>query len=164
MVAESTAEVAVVPTDPSFDFDFGLSDDPFGQKKFESSNRKVMQSRLETARTTGRLNIAAMGLKEIPADVLKMYDLESIGGTDGAWAESVDLTRFVAADNELETIEDIIFPDDEDDNSGGHLFAGLEFLDLHNNSLIALPLGLRRLHFLTSLNLVCKTTSFFLSS
>lgn len=155
-------EIPVVPTDPTFDFD--LSDDPFGQKKFESSNRKVMQSRIETARTTGRLNISAMGLKEIPDLVLKMYDLESIGRSDGAWAESVDLARFVAADNELETIEDAIFPDtdpsdlvdDDDDNGGrGHQFAGLEFLDLHNNSLIALPKGLRHLHFLTSLNLVC---------
>ncbi|KAK7755457.1 hypothetical protein SLS62_002386 [Diatrype stigma] len=153
-------EIPVVPTDPTFDFD--LLDDPFGQKKFESSNRKVMQSRVETARTTGRLNISAMGLKEIPDVVLKMYDLESIGRSDGAWAESVDLARFVAADNELEMIEDAIFPDtdpsdlidDDDDDGNGHQFAGLEFLDLHNNSLIALPMGLRRLHFLTSLNLV----------
>lgn len=107
-----------------------------------------------------------MGLKEIPDVILKMYDLESIGGNDGAWAESVDLARFVAADNEIETIEDVIFPDidprdsvDDDDDGRGHQFAGLEFLDLHNNSLIALPVGLRRLHFLTSLNLVCSFPS-----
>ncbi len=154
-----TAETLVIPTDTTLGFQF--SDDPFGQKKFENSNRKVMQSRIETARTTGRLNISAMGLKQIPEDVLKMYDLDSIGGHDGAWAESVDVTRFVAADNEFETIEDIIFPDIdptdsmEDEEGRGHQFAGLEFLDLHNNSLIALPTGLRRLHFLTSLNLVC---------
>lgn len=156
-------ETPVVPTDPTFDF--GLSDNPFGQKKFEDSNRRVMQSRTETARTTGRLNISAMGLKGIPDVVLKMYDLESIGGNDGAWAESVDLTRFVAADNEIESIEDAIFPDIDpsdlvdDDDGGGHQFAGLESLDLHNNSLIALPVGLRQLHFLTSLNLVCPFPS-----
>ncbi|KAI1341308.1 L domain-like protein [Xylariaceae sp. FL0016] len=154
----NTDETPVVPTDDTFDF--GLSDDPFGQHKFESSNRKVMQSRINMARTTGRLNIAAMGLKEIPDEVLKMYDLDSIGRSDGAWAESVDLTRFVAADNELESIEDSIFPDvdpndfsSDDVDDRGQIFWGLESADLHNNMLISLPMGLRRLQQLTSLNL-----------
>ncbi|KAI0116757.1 hypothetical protein F4814DRAFT_439347 [Daldinia grandis] len=150
-------EAPLIPTDTTFDF--GLSDDPFGQRQFESANRKVMQSRIDTARTTGRLNIAAMGLKEIPVEVLKMYDLESVGRPGSSWAESVDLTRFVAADNELETIDDTIFPDTDpsdfadEENSEGHLFGGLESLDLHGNTLIALPMGLRRLQLLTSLNL-----------
>ncbi|KAI3330142.1 hypothetical protein F4824DRAFT_479590 [Ustulina deusta] len=150
-------EPSVIPTDT---FDFGLSDDPFGQSKFEDSNRKVMQSRIDTARVTGRLNIAAMGLKDVPDEVLKMYDLESIGHADGSWAESVDLTRFVAADNELETIDDALFPDvdpngftSEEVDDRGRIFWGLESADLHNNMLISLPLGLRRLHQLTSLNL-----------
>ncbi|KAI3321052.1 L domain-like protein [Xylariaceae sp. AK1471] len=148
----------VIPTDNTFDF--GLSDDPFGQKSFEDSNRKVLQSRIDTARMSGRLNIAAMGLKEIPDRVLKMYDLESIGRADGAWAECVDLTRFVAADNELETIDDSIFPDidpnefdAEEVDDRGKIFWGLESADLHNNMLISLPWGLRRLQLLTSLNL-----------
>ncbi|KAI0105280.1 hypothetical protein GGR51DRAFT_197476 [Nemania sp. FL0031] len=148
----------VIPTDDTFDF--GLPDDPFGQKKFEDSNRKVMESRIGTARVSGRLNIAAMGLKDIPDEVLKMYDLESIGRADGAWAESVDLTRLVAADNELETISDSIFPDidpndlaSEEVDDKGRIFWGLESADLHNNMLISLPLGLRRLQQLTSLNL-----------
>ncbi|KAI1427828.1 hypothetical protein F5Y12DRAFT_120472 [Xylaria sp. FL1777] len=148
----------VIPNDDTFDF--GLTDDPFGQRKFEDSNRKVMQSRIDMARVTGRLNIAAMGLKGIPDEVLKMYDLESTGQADGSWAESVDLTRFVAADNELETIDDSIFPDvDPNDHTSeevddrGRIFWGLESADLHNNMLISLPLGLRHLHQLTSLNL-----------
>lgn len=102
-----------------------------------------------------------MGLKHIPDEVLKMYDLESIGRADGAWAESVDLARLVAADNELETIDDSIFPDiDPNDfdatevDDRGRIFCGLESADLHNNMLISLPLGLRRLQQLTSLNLV----------
>ncbi|KAI1388074.1 uncharacterized protein F4822DRAFT_301391 [Hypoxylon trugodes] len=150
-------EAPVVPTDTTFDF--GLSDDPFGQQKFEDTNRKVMQLRINTARTTGRLNIAAMGLKEIPTEVLKMYDSESTDRPGASWAESVDLTRFVAADNELESIDDAIFPDIDpndfanEDNSEGNLFGGLESLDLHGNMLIALPMGLRRLQLLTSLNL-----------
>ncbi len=102
-----------------------------------------------------------MGLKDVPDEVLKMYDLESIGHADGSWAESVDLSRFVAADNELETIDDALFPDvdpngftSEEVDDRGRIFWGLESADLHNNMLISLPLGLRRLHQLTSLNLV----------
>ncbi|KAI0880009.1 uncharacterized protein GGS22DRAFT_176201 [Annulohypoxylon maeteangense] len=150
-------EAPVVPTDTTFDF--GLSDDPFGQRRFENANRQVMQSRIDTARTTGRLNIAAMGLRQIPVEVLKMYDLESVDGPGSAWAESVDLTRFVAADNELETIDDAIFPDSDpndfssEEECEGRIFGGLESLDLHGNMLIALPMGLRRLQLLTSLNL-----------
>jgi Leucine-rich repeat (LRR) protein len=89
-----------------------------------------------------------------------MYNLESIGQPGSAWAESVDLTRFVAADNELEMISDAVFPDvdpqemADDEDFQGNIFAGLETLDLHGNILVNLPLGLRRLSQLTSLNLV----------
>jgi Leucine-rich repeat (LRR) protein len=148
----------LIPTDTSFDF--GLSNDPFNQHRDDGSTKKILQSRIETARISGRLNIAAMGLREIPAEVMNMYNLESIGGNGGSWAESVDLTRFVAADNELEMINDSIFPDcdpqdmaDSEDGQG-NIFGGLETLDLHGNMLIALPMGLRRLPQLTSLNLV----------
>ncbi|KAJ4303851.1 hypothetical protein N0V88_001448 [Collariella sp. IMI 366227] len=163
-----------VPTDG--DFDFGLANDPFNQHRDDKAQAKVIKSRLETARTSGRLNIAALGLREIPGDVLNMYNLDTIG-SGGAWAESVDLTRFVAADNELEMISDAVFPDvdpqelAEQDDSQGNIFAGLETLDLHGNILVGLPMGLRRLSFLTSLNLslnrlsnsclevVCQATS-----
>jgi len=152
-------EPPLVPTDNTFDF--GLSSDPFNLRRDDQSQSKILQGRLETARTSGRLNIAAMGLREIPADVMNMYNLESVGKPGSAWAESVDLTRFVAADNELEMIADSIFPDidpqdlAEDEDSPGNIFAGLETLDLHGNMLITLPMGLRRLRLLTSLNLVC---------
>ncbi|GJN82237.1 hypothetical protein PLIIFM63780_005776 [Purpureocillium lilacinum] len=88
-----------------------------------------------------------------------MYDLESIGAQDGSWAESVDLTRLVAADNQLEKLDDAIFPDTsldalrDDDDSQGNIFGGLETLDLHGNLLFHVPLGFRRLTQLTSLNL-----------
>ncbi|KAK4654504.1 hypothetical protein QC762_403240 [Podospora pseudocomata] len=150
-------EPPLVPTDNSFDF--GLHHDPFNQHRDDKSQEKVLRSRLETARTSGRLNIAAMGLREIPADVLNMYNLELVGQSGGAWAESVDLTRFVAADNELEMIAESVFPDidpqefADDEDSQGNIFLGLETLDLHGNMLISLPMGLRRLSLLTSLNL-----------
>ncbi|KAK4145609.1 uncharacterized protein C8A04DRAFT_35648 [Dichotomopilus funicola] len=146
-----------IPADTAYDF--ALSNDPFNQNRDDKSQAKVLHSRLETARTSGRLNIAAMGLKEIPADVLNMYNLNTIGQSGGAWAESVDLTRFVAADNELEMIGENMFPDvdpmeaPDDEDSQGNIFAGLETLDLHGNILVTLPMGLRRLSLLTSLNL-----------
>jgi hypothetical protein len=70
------------------------------------------------------------------------------------------LTRFIAADNELETIGDDVFPDmdprdlAEDDDARGNQFGGLETLDLHGNTLVSIPRGLRRLELLTTLNLV----------
>ncbi|KAK3682308.1 hypothetical protein B0T22DRAFT_280844 [Podospora appendiculata] len=150
-------EPPLIPTDHTFDF--GLNNDPFNQRRDDQSQAKVLQARLESARTSGRLNIAAMSLREIPAEVMNMYNLDSISGSGGAWAESVDLSRFVAADNEMEMISDAIFPDvdpqdmADDEDSQGNIFAGLETLDLHGNMLIALPMGLRRLSLLTSLNL-----------
>lgn len=114
-------------------------------------------SRQNAGRTDGRLNIAAMGLKEIPDEVINMYD--STGAQDGSWAETVDLTRFIAADNEFELLAEHVFPDldpresMEDEDAKGNQFGGLETLDLHGNILVAIPLGLRRLEFLTSINL-----------
>ncbi|KAK0644204.1 hypothetical protein B0T16DRAFT_355964 [Cercophora newfieldiana] len=151
------SEEPLVPTDSTFDF--GLSNDPFNLRRDDQSQAKILHGRLESARTSGRLNIAAMGLREIPVDVMNMYNLDSVGRPGGAWAESVDLTRFVVADNELEMIADSVFPDvdpqdfRDDEDSQGSIFAGLETLDLHGNMLIALPMGLRRLGLLTSLNL-----------
>ncbi|KAJ0272063.1 hypothetical protein Brms1b_011036 [Colletotrichum noveboracense] len=159
----------IVPADEGFDFGIGVAmttapapfetSDPFNTKRSENATGKIIQQRIGAGRSTGRLNIAALGLKEIPTEVLKMYDMESMGTYDGSWAESVDLTRFVAADNELETIADSIFPDvppeqmAEDEDSSGNIFGGLEAMDLHGNSLISLPMGLRQLRLLTSLNL-----------
>jgi hypothetical protein len=159
---DNGAEVPVVPTAT---FDFGLSDDPFNQQPRESGTKGLLRKRIEAARTDGRLNIAAMGFKEIPEEVMNMYNLESIANQNASWAESVDLTRLVAADNEIELLQDDVFPDVdprelmEDENAKGNQFGGLETLDLHGNILIALPLGLRRLELLTTLNLVSISTT-----
>lgn len=143
-------------------FDFGfeepLHSDPFNQRREGDSMSKVLQQRAATGRTTGRLNIAALGLKEMPKEVMDMYDAEAVGA--GNWAESVDLTKLVAADNEFEAIADEVFPDmdpeamAEDEEGRGNIFGGLEMADLHGNQLVAVPLGLRQLKLLTSLNLV----------
>ncbi|KAK0383856.1 hypothetical protein NLU13_9767 [Sarocladium strictum] len=155
---QSDDQRPIVPVDDGFDF--GVAhEDPFNLRKGENPGKKVLLQRIIAARTSGRLNIAALNLKEIPIEVMKMYDLENIGANDGSWAESVDITRFVAADNEFETLDELIFPDqshsdpDNDDEGSGNIFAGLENLDLHNNLLVNVPLGFRRLNYLTSLNL-----------
>ncbi|KAI5464861.1 hypothetical protein BGZ63DRAFT_378846 [Mariannaea sp. PMI_226] len=151
-------ETPIIPVDDGFDFGMNYVD-PFNQSKGESPKKKVLQQRVNAARTSGRLNIAALNLKEIPVEVMKMYDLENIGAHDGSWAESVDLTRFIAADNEFEELDEFIFPDtnpssfNDDQANQGNIFGGLETLDLHGNLLTGVPLGLRRLNYLTSLNL-----------
>lgn len=152
--SKTELEVAVVPTDA---FDFGLSDIPFSHGS-KGDNGGLLRKRIAAARGDGKLNIAAMDLTCFPDEVMNMYSLESIG--DGSWAETVDLTRLVAADNLMERIEDSIFPDTDPrestgcEDSPGNQFGGLEALDMHGNVLSTLPMGLRRLERLTILNLV----------
>lgn len=112
------------------------------------------------ARTDGRLNIAALGLTEFPSEVMDMYDLNTMDASGGSWYESVDVTRLIAADNEIQSLSQDIFPDksakdlqSEEDEGQGTLFRALETLDLHGNVLGSLPIGLRQLVHLTNLNL-----------
>ncbi|PQE20973.1 leucine Rich Repeat family protein [Rutstroemia sp. NJR-2017a BBW] len=155
--AEPTQEEApVVPTEA---FDFGISSDPFNQHIDPSNSKGLLRKRISAARADGRLNISAMGFREIPEEVLNMYNLDSLEPQDGSWAEAVDLTRFIAADNELEIIDDVVFPDVDpreamdDEDFKGNQFGGIETLDLHGNLLKDIPRGLRRLELLTTLNL-----------
>ena len=134
--------------------------DGFSEAKFGGSNEGLLRKRVTSARADGRLNIAAMGLKEMPIEVLNMYNTDTTDAGEGAWYESVDLVKLIAADNEFENIGEDIFPDavaEFDramvDDFQGRLFAGLDTLDLHGNHLQMLPLGLRRLQHLTRLNL-----------
>lgn len=141
------------------DFNFESSADPFNQAPIE--NKGLLRKRIDGARADGRLNIAGMGLDTIPNEVLTMYDPEQMADSKLSWSETVDLVRFVAADNELTTISDDVFPDIDretaaiDDDAKGLQFGGIELLDLHGNSLQTVPLGIRRLERLTSLDLVC---------
>ncbi|KAK2760308.1 hypothetical protein FQN54_002376 [Arachnomyces sp. PD_36] len=131
--------------------------DPFNQRPAEGSNSGLLKKRIQSARKSGHLNIAAMDLKEIPDEVMTMYDFDPNSSED--WYESVDLVKFIAADNELETLSDATFPDidpnsdDLDEDSRGNQFGGLQVLDLHGNKLGSLPTGIRRLCRLNSLNL-----------
>ena len=133
--------------------------DNFPEIEIGGNNKVLLRKRVASARLDGRLNIAAMGLKDMPSEVLTMYNADSFDVGDGAWYESVDLVRLVAADNEFEHLGEDIFPDAiaeaesaMDDDFQGMLFAGLDTLDLHGNHLLSIPLGLRRLEHLTTLN------------
>ena len=136
-------------------FDFGL-DDPFNQR--DKGSKSLLRKRIDAGRADGRLNIAAMGLSEIPDDVLNMYKYDPSDNSI-AWGEIVDLTAIIAADNEIAFLPDKLFPDVdinalEDGDEDGPQFGGVLNLDLHGNTLGELPLGLRRLTQLTKLDLV----------
>ncbi|KAJ6084281.1 hypothetical protein N7486_011081 [Penicillium sp. IBT 16267x] len=137
---------------------FGGADleDPFNQLP-KGSNNLALRKRVEGARASGTLNIAAMSLSEIPKEVLTMYEYDP--NSTSNWFENVDLVKFIAADNELSQIPDAVFPDidlgdlDPDSEERGPQFGGIEALDLHGNLLHSLPMGLKRLQNLRSLNL-----------
>jgi hypothetical protein len=137
-------------------FDFGLNDDPFNQ--CPKGGKSVLRRRIDGARSDGRLNIAAMGLKEIPDEVLSMYNFDS-NDSNVVWSEIMDLTTILAADNELETLPEGMFPDVSveemmDSDEAGPQFGGVQSIDLHGNMLRELPVGLRRLTQLSKLNIV----------
>jgi len=153
---------AIVP-DPAeiATFDFGL-DDPFNQRT--KGAKSLLRKRIDGARVDGRLNLAAMGLHEIPDDVLTMYKYDSTDSTV-AWGEVVDLGVMLLADNELESLPETMFPDIDgeelaDSDEAGPQFGGVHTIDLHGNLLQALPAGLGRLSLLSKLNLVrCRSRS-----
>ncbi|KAK5132705.1 hypothetical protein LTR08_008749 [Meristemomyces frigidus] len=131
--------------------------DPFNQGP--KDGKHILRNRIKSAWTDGKLNIAAMELKHFPDEVLHMYNASAMEEGKVNWAEVVDLTKLIAADNELDVLDEDIFPDrsaDElaaEEEGQGSQFGGLETLDLHNNLLRTLPMGLRRLERLTTLNL-----------
>lgn len=112
------------------------TDDPFNQAILgEGGSKKVLKQRIKSARVEGRLNISNLQLKEIPDDVYKMYDtsaedLEAADTGDGPkWYESVDLVRFVGADNEIEEIGDEMVKQ----------FGGLSSIDVRGKPPLSTP-------------------------
>lgn len=121
-----------------------------------SLGTQSLKKKLQNAVTSGSLNLSAMSLRQLPDEVLHMYDFNEDSGA--AWAEAVDLIKLILADNEIETLTDSTFPDWTEeqmmaDSDKSNQFAGLETLDLHNNLLTSLPIGIRRLNRLQTLNL-----------
>ena len=149
--AQKSTKATTFDRGDSFD-----TQDPFNQKP-KDSNHGLLRKRIEAGRTSGHLNIAAMSLKELPKEVMTMYDFDPNSTTE--WYESVDLVRFIAADNEFTELPNDAFPNidaqelDPDIDEKGNQFGGLELLDLHGNMLQSLPMGFRRLQRLHTLNL-----------
>lgn len=145
------------PNDSPAAYNFDECEDPFNQGVQEQS---VLSRRIDAARRDGRLNIAAMDFKQIPDEVLTMYDSQAMEASSVSWSETVDLVRLNAADNLFEELSRDAFPDASPavlasmEDAKGNQFGGLENLDLHGNLLRSVPIGLRRLERLTSLNLV----------
>ncbi|KAI7356328.1 L domain-like protein [Hortaea werneckii] len=138
-------------------FDSNQHPDPFNTAP--KDEKHMLKQRIKIAWTSGKLNIAGLGLKSVPEEVLGMYESKAMEEGKANWAEVVDLTRMIAADNEFTELPTTMFPDlsieemEQDEQSMGSPFGGLEMLDLHGNQLQTLPMGLRRLERLTTLNL-----------
>ncbi|EXJ84564.1 hypothetical protein A1O3_05233 [Capronia epimyces CBS 606.96] len=120
-----------------------------------SDNNGLLQKRIQQASTTGQLSIAGMNLKRIPAEVMKIYDADN---STINWFEMVDMVKLNAADNEIDELEDHFFPDYTaselaDDDEKSNMFGGLQLIDLYRNHLHQLPIGMRRLEKLQTLNL-----------
>ncbi|EXJ76757.1 uncharacterized protein A1O5_01265 [Cladophialophora psammophila CBS 110553] len=118
-------------------------------------NKGLLRKRIQQAVTSGHLNIAAMKLKQMPPEVMQMYKSEN---STTSWAEMVELIKLNAADNEFKELEDDMFPDFSeselaDDDESTNQFGGLETIDLRRNRLRQIPIGMRRLERLQSLNL-----------
>lgn len=137
--------------------EFHETDDPFNQKPKDGHDE--LRRRIDTARRDGRLNIASMSFVKIPKEVLQMYSTESLEASNMPSYECVDLVRLNAADNEMTELDEEAFPDTSLDSllisedAKGPQFGGLDHLDLHGNKFTRLPVGLRQLTRLTSLNL-----------
>ncbi|EGD98986.1 hypothetical protein TESG_06350 [Trichophyton tonsurans CBS 112818] len=131
--------------------------DPFSELPSMEPTGAALQSRTASARKSGLLNISAMGLTALPDEVMTMYTFDP--NSNDVWYENVDLVKFMAADNELTSLPDEAFPDvdlaefNADEPGPNAQFGGLEHIDLHGNKLSSLPMGLRRLQRLHSLNL-----------
>lgn len=146
------------PTNVLDTFNFEIAD-PFNTGAGPNAGAELLKKRIASARTEGRLNISNMELKEIPAEVYKMYEVP-VDSEDGSrWYDSIDLTRMIIADNEIESIgEELV-----------KVFAALQsmdvsslsklareyadFLKAHNNLLPSIPSNWNRLNRLSSLNL-----------
>ncbi|GAM88103.1 hypothetical protein ANO11243_061340 [Dothideomycetidae sp. 11243] len=138
--------------------DFDIEIDPFNQKTRRDEN-PLLRKRVDAARMDGKLTLSGMDLDYIPNVVLQMYDSQSMTDSGIAWNEAMDLSIFQAADNNLSSLSEDAFPDVDpedsynDENVKVSIFAGVDHMDLRGNTLLALPMGMRHLRRLTSLNL-----------
>ncbi|KAL0086761.1 hypothetical protein F4703DRAFT_1848485 [Phycomyces blakesleeanus] len=107
-------------------------------------NTKI-QTAIAQAKQSGKLIISNRGLERIPEEVLTMYHVDpnkivvDFTSSADAWYDSVELTKFMASDNQLVVLDERV----------GEEFGALTLLDLRNNQLQDLPHSLTRLKNLT---------------
>ncbi|ORZ22200.1 hypothetical protein BCR42DRAFT_433534 [Absidia repens] len=115
-----------------------------------SPNTSNLKSVIQQAKSSGRMNLAHRHLEKVPDQILNMYhvdpnsivvDFSSSGGD--AWYDAVELTKFVAAFNDITVMDERI----------GTEFGALTLLDFRNNRLQGLPSSLAQLERLTTLHL-----------
>ncbi|MCJ1243188.1 hypothetical protein MMC30_000385 [Trapelia coarctata] len=145
----------VIPRSAEGDQIVGTAVDPFALDLLDSSTNNILRQRVNSARTDGKLNIAVLGLAEIPKEVMTMYDYDPNSAGSVAWYETVDLVRLNAADNDIAELPDYVFPDIPEPHTEpkGIIFGGLETIDLHGNQLRSVPPRLGNMPRLTHLNL-----------
>ncbi|ORZ01519.1 hypothetical protein BCR43DRAFT_434119 [Syncephalastrum racemosum] len=108
-----------------------------------------LQTVLTKAKSSGKLNLSSRDLKTIPSEVWDMYHVDpnkivvDFGSSGDAWYDNEELTKFIAADNQLEYIDERI----------GQEFGALTSIDLRSNLLKGLPDSIAQLQLLTNLNL-----------
>lgn len=151
---QATKDLPIIPPGSS---DLRLSIDSSNQNIAQDYPYDLIKKRVRSALTEGKLNISAMGLKELPQEVLQMFNPTNM--IEISWGEVVSLHKLVAANNEIEELSNDAFPDidpndaTEDDETSCCQFYSLETIDLRGNKLTKLPTGLKRLQDLTTLYL-----------
>jgi len=104
----------------------------------------LIKNMIKTSRQTGKLNISSQQLDSLPCLIFEEEPETKEVSFDNSscWWEAIDLTRLVAADNMIKSI----------DNRIGNLGA-LVSVDLHGNQIDAIPISLMNLENLQILNL-----------
>ncbi|KAF9430293.1 Ras suppressor protein 1 [Entomortierella beljakovae] len=111
-------------------------------------SQKSIKSLIANAKGTGIINLSSRELTQVPLEIWNMYHVDpdkivvDFSSSSGAWYDAVDLTRFIASDNKITSIENRI-----------QEFGALVFIDLRNNELTTLPEELSELKRLVSLYL-----------
>ncbi|KAI8070096.1 hypothetical protein BDF21DRAFT_495729 [Thamnidium elegans] len=124
---------------------YGGGDD---KKETVTPNRSI-QVIIKQAKSQGKLNISSRGLKLIPKEVLNMYHVDpnsivvDFTSDAGGWYDAVELTKFVAGDNEITEMDSRI----------GEEFGALTHIDFRDNKLASVPDTLKLLKNLTCIHL-----------
>ncbi|KAI9796983.1 MAG: hypothetical protein M1835_002506 [Candelina submexicana] len=126
--------------------------------------QRELRERVKVAIDSGRLDISGLNLTHISYPIPGLRHIEVGGGpqdNNTLWYEVNDIFNFCAANNRLEIIPDEMFPDVDSQGtavwnnveSRGPSFTNVMSMDLRNNRLRSIPLGLRRLETLNRLDL-----------